>query len=119
MAAPRGAFVAALLPLALAAVPAAAQQRSALRLKPLEVQASARPAPLDPHRFAELDARQFPSGPEAMQSWPVAENLAFGAGILPLIGTRVREKEFRRADPMQSIGARPQRVAAVRVRLSF
>jgi hypothetical protein len=114
----RGAVFAASLPIAFLAAPADAQQRPLTSLKQIELQA-ARPAPTDSHRFAELDASPFSSGLEAARSWPVADNLALGAGILPVIGTRVVEKDFRRADPMQSIGARSQRVAAVRVRLSF
>ena len=77
-------------------------------------------APSDPHRLTLADhppglARRGPVG----ESWPMAENVDIGVGLYSVGGTRMRERDFKRSDPMADVRPRTRRIAAIGLSLRF
>lgn len=52
-------------------------------------------------------------------SLPIADNVNIGVGLFSVIGARVKEREFRRAQPMTDVFPRDKTVAAVGLSVRF
>jgi hypothetical protein len=106
--------------------PAAARDRSA---KPVAAAPTLVPTPRDansrrgPANAEQFTDRQYPPAdglrPGMLGSWRVGEDTDLGVGLYTVDGTRVRERDFRRSDPVRDITPKGRRVAAVGLSLHF
>lgn len=87
---------------------------------PAAAPAATAPVASDPHRLTEPEARpDFDARAPLSSSVPLSDNLDIGLGIYSIAGARVREREFRRSDPIRDVSPQPTKAAAVGLRLRF